>query len=275
MNEIRLISIIIPTYNSGKTIEACLESISIQTFKAFEVIIIDGLSTDETILNAKEFENKIALTISSAMDEGIYDAMNKGISLAKGEYLYFLGSDDTLFDNEVLHTIAKEIVNSDARIIYGNVKMKGNSHLVKNNTIYGGEFDLKRLLVHNIPHQAIFYHKSVFDQIGKYNINYQLFADHDFNLRAISKFELQYIDQIVANFNVGGSSTTLKDEKFEQDKIYNFINYFGKHIHKIEFAKVRYYIKEAALNRNSKVAPMMRVYCLMIYSKLKVQSLLK
>lgn len=273
LDESMLISIIIPTYNSSKTIEACLKCITMQTFKAFEVIIIDSVSKDGTLQIANSFRDE-RIKIYSAPDRGIYDAMNKGVSLAKGEYLYFLGSDDTLFDCDVLKKITTEIANSKPKIIYGNVKMKGDSHLVKNGTIYGGEFDLKRLMVHNIPHQAIFYHKSVFAQIGKYNITYQLFADHDFNLRAISKFEFQFTNQIIANFSVGGSSTTMKDVNFEQDKIYNFIKYFGRQIHKPAFVNVRYYIKEAALNMNSKLAPMMRIYCLLIYSKLKLQSLL-
>jgi glycosyltransferase involved in cell wall biosynthesis len=273
LSKIPFFSILIPTNNSAKTLQKCLENVINQTFTKFEILIIDGVSDDETLQICRAINDE-RIIINSEPDKGIYDAMNKGISLAKGEYLYFLGSDDTLFNQDVLQVISTEISKSKPQIIYGNVKMKGDSHLVKNNTIYGGEFDLKRLMVHNISHQAIFYHKSVFDQIGKYNINYQLFADHDFNLRAISKYKLQFIDQIIANFNVGGSSTTLKDERFEQEKIYNFIKYFGKQIHRKEFVNIRYYIKEAAINNKSKIAPMMRIYCSIIYLKLKLQSLL-
>ncbi|RZL34368.1 MAG: glycosyltransferase [Pedobacter sp.] len=268
-----LFSIIIPTYNSWSTIHACLQSIAIQNFKDFEVLILDNLSNDQTPAVVKEFNSKFLLYFFTQKDEGIYDAMNKGIARAKGEYLYFLGSDDTLFSNETLQIVANEIAVSQAKIIYGNVKMQGNSQLVNDGSIYGGEFDLKRLLEHNIPHQAIFYHESIFKHLDHYNIKYPLFADHDLNLRATSVYSFYYIPQIIANFTVGGSSTLLVDEQFKKDKIRNFVNYFSSKIHSKKFISLRYYIKEAAFNGNHKVSPILRAYCVLIYSKLKFQSL--
>ncbi|UKT64399.1 glycosyltransferase family 2 protein [Pedobacter mucosus] len=270
----QLFSLIIPTYNSSKTIRNCLKSIALQTFRNFEVLIIDALSTDQTLEIVKEFDNRISFDILSQSDTGIYDAMNKGIFKAKGDYLYFLGSDDTLFDPEVLQNVANQITLTNCKIIYGNVRMQGYNELVKDGTIYGGAFDLKRLLNFNIPHQAIFYHKTVFHIIGTYNLKYKIFADHDLNLRAIVKYKFRYIDQIVANFTVGGSSSVHMDENFEKDKIRNFVSYFASKIHTNKFIPLRYYIKEAAFNSTYKVNPIMRIYCMLIYSKLKLLSLI-
>lgn len=269
-----LFSIIIPTYNSSKTIRNCLESIACQTYNNLEIIIIDGKSTDQTLNIIAQFQNKMNLIILSEPDDGIYDAMNKGIINAKGNYLYFLGSDDTLYNSTVIQIVDNEISISNSKVIYGNVRMQGNSELVKDGTIYGGAFDLKRLLNFNIPHQGIFYHKTIFDTIGNYNLNYRIFADHDLNLRAIAKYDFQYVDQIIADFCVGGSSTTLQDKKFEKDKIRNFVKYFASKIHTTNFINLRYYIKEAAFTNTHKVAPLMRIYCMLIYSKLKIQSII-
>ncbi|MES2446444.1 MAG: glycosyltransferase family 2 protein [Bacteroidota bacterium] len=269
-----LFSIIIPTYSSSKTIEACLNSVQLQTFKNFEVIVIDGLSTDDTLQITKKFEDKLNLLIFTEKDNGIYDAMNKGILKANGDYLYFLGSDDTLFKNNILALVASEIAQNNAEIIYGNVKMIGKSNSAKNDLIYGNQFNLKRLIEHNIPHQAIFYHKKVFKTLGLYQTYYKLFADHDFNLKAFSIFKFHYIDLVIANFALGGSSSTENDDKFNQDKIRNFIAYYATKIHKNHFINIRYYLKEAALNAKHRVSFLMRIYCLMIYAKHKLKSLL-
>lgn len=234
---------------------------------------MDGVSTDATATIVQSFNDK-RISLLSEVDKGIYDAMNKGVEIAKGDYLLFLGSDDTLYNNEVLQLVANKIKLTNAMVIYGNVKMRGNSDLVKNGTIYGGEFDLKRLLIFNIPHQAIFYHQTVFKKIGNYNTKYKIFADHDFNLRAKAKFKFTYVEDIISNFTVGGASTTLTDKSFELDKIKNFTNYFLNQIHRKEFTEIRLYIIKAALNRKYKVAPLLRTYCLIIYAKLKLQSLI-
>ena len=104
-----LFSIIIPTFNAGKTLSFCLDSVLIQSFQDFEILIIDAVSSDNTMSIVEEYAAaNTAITWISEKDKGIYDAMNKSISLAKGEWLYFLGSDDKLYDAEVL----KKIMNS-------------------------------------------------------------------------------------------------------------------------------------------------------------------
>src|ERR1700722_16529958 len=101
-----LLSIIIPTYNSQNTILTALQSIVKQSFDDFEIIIVDGLSNDDTVTIVKNFQDD-RIKIISELDNGIYDAMNKGIDRAKGDWLYFLGSDDRLYNDTVLEDVNK------------------------------------------------------------------------------------------------------------------------------------------------------------------------
>ncbi|MDR2410857.1 MAG: glycosyltransferase, partial [Bacteroidales bacterium] len=85
-----VLSIIIPTYNSSKTINRCLDSILCQSYSNYEILVMDGLSSDNTLELVKAYNDR-RIQIYSGKDNGIYDAMNKGIALAKGEWLYFSG----------------------------------------------------------------------------------------------------------------------------------------------------------------------------------------
>src|SRR5246127_4505724 len=110
-------SVIIPTYNSAKTISQSIQSVLRQSFTGYEVLIIDGASTDDTLAITSAFNSERIKTISEK-DRGVYDAMNKGIKLAKGQWLYFLGSDDALYDDSVLEKIKGLILRHPAsRII--------------------------------------------------------------------------------------------------------------------------------------------------------------
>ena len=152
-----LFSIIIPTFNAGKTLSFCLDSVLIQSFQDFEILIIDAVSSDNTMSIVEEYAAaNTAITWISEKDKGIYDAMNKSISLAKGEWLYFLGSDDKLYDAEVLKKIMNSLnENHSLDVLYGNVSSNRLG-------IYDGEFNAGKIRLKNICHQAIFLRKTVF-----------------------------------------------------------------------------------------------------------------
>lgn len=201
-----LISIIIPTFNSANSIAETLQSIVTQTYKNIEVLVLDTVSNDATCEIVNSFRNNFSfIHLISEKDKGVYDAMNKGIELGKGDYLYFMGSDDVFYTNDTLENIfTKENLSFD--VIYGDVQFKNSKQ------IYSGESNLQKLVNDQISicHQAIFYAKRTFDVIGNYKLKYFIHADYDFNIRCFQNKELKikYINTIVAIFNETGLSGT-------------------------------------------------------------------
>ena len=194
-------SIIIPTFNSEKTLQEALNSVFSQRFTDFEIIIIDGMSGDNTITLIEENCRKDSrIRFVSEKDNGIYDAMNKGIDMTRGQWLYFLGSDDWISGDNVLQAVSDRLQDCKCDFFYGEVIMNG----VK----YDGPFTLEKLLIKNISHQAIFHRKQIFQKIGKYNTRYKLHADWEFNIRYFLEFyeDVQYNDIVIANFGKGGVS---------------------------------------------------------------------
>lgn len=221
-----LFSIIIPTFNSGRTLSTVLESILNQDFANFEVLIIDGVSKDDTLLVAKQF-NDPRVKVLSEPDSGAYNAMNKGVALAKGDWVYFLGSDDKLADNNVLQKVADATAMNNCELLYGNVKMVGEASWAEDDAIYDGSFTVDKLFTKNICHQAIFYKKEVFEKLGRFKEVYKVCADWDFNHRCFAGVRCQYIDVIVADFFAGGISTQKKTDKFtNEDFVLNLKEYY-------------------------------------------------
>ncbi len=223
-----LISIIIPSFNSGECIQKCLNSISMQTFKDYEIFIVDGQSKDNTIdIVNSNIEKDNRIHISSEKDNGTYDAMNKGIKRSKSEWLYFLGSDDELYDQDVLQKISDLLLSTSSDVVYGNVKVKGNAGWAADGAVYDGLFDTKKLLLRNICHQSIFYRKQfIIHHNILFNENYPVCADWDFNLRCWALGSFEYIPQTIAIFNAGGVSTKdIIEDDFGDDIIEKFITY--------------------------------------------------
>jgi glycosyltransferase involved in cell wall biosynthesis len=217
-----LFSIIIPTYNSANTLKRCLDSIVNQNFNSFEVLIIDGLSTDLTMTIVESY-NEDRFRIISELDKGIYDAMNKGIGLAKGEWIYFFGSDDFFHDSLVLQKVTEFISDSNVEVLYGNVisdKFQGR---------YDGIFDEYKILDKNICHQSIFYKRSVFEKLGVYNLKYKVCADWDFNMQWLLSPLITnlYADIIVADYADNGFSSKEYDT-FENEKTILYLVYGRK-----------------------------------------------
>lgn len=221
------LSIIIPTFNSEKVLAAAINSVVSQSFTDFELLIIDGLSTDNTLAIARSYADS-RIKIISEKDKGIYDAMNKGIERASGEWLYFLGSDDVLFDNEVLSKVfvTYQSQTSQADFVYANV-IWGDTGL-----IYDGEFDILKLYSQNICHQCIFAKKQLFLSKGLFVLKYPTLADYYFNLLCFTDHKIKkvYYNIIIARFALNGSSGVVKDVFMEEK-----YSLFEQHIKKISF----------------------------------------
>lgn len=194
-------------------------------------MIQDGVSSDNTIDIIKVFRDAnsaMDIKIYREQDKGPYDAMNKGIQKAKGEWFYFLGSDDELHDPNVLKSVMGNKETTAFKVLYGNVKVIGDAGWASNNAIYDGIFSLEKLLNRNICHQAIFYRATFAREVGDFNLNYVVCADWDYNMRCWSKTECKYLDLIIANFNAGGiSSTGRPDEYFSREVASNVLKYFN------------------------------------------------
>lgn len=205
-----LISIILVNYNSGECLVDAIDSIRIQNYKDFEFIVIDGNSTDgslDIIKTNKPFINQML----SEPDRGIYDAMNKGIKMAKGDWIYFLGADDQLFDEHILSKASSVLKSTKADVVYGNV-LKTPSQV-----LYDGRFNAFKMIYRNVCHQAIFYKKSLFDRIGLFDTKYQINADWEFNFKALlsGTIKFEYVPLTIAYFNEEGASGSREDQAYE------------------------------------------------------------
>lgn len=214
----KLLSIIIVTYNAEKFIRNAIESILANNSNDYELIIIDGASTDSTISILNEYKLHITHLISEK-DNGIYDAMNKGIGFATGDYIYFLGADD-IWCGDI--NLLKKTLIDNSKIYYGNVK------LYPTNKIYDGKFNLFKFMNRNICHQSIFYPRSVFENLN-FKVEYKLMADFILNIELWNsdKFKFNYIPQTIAIYNVEGASTMNVDNFFQKNAFQIIYRNFG------------------------------------------------
>ena len=219
VNKRPLITIITVVLNGAEMLEKAFKSVFSQSFVDFEYIVIDGGSTDGTIDIIKKYDGTIEYWVSEP-DNGVYDAMNKAIKVAKGKWLYFLGADDVLYDS--LTQISAELLHEDT-IYYGDVFRPGL------NRSYDGKFSAYKLASKNICHQAIFYPKRIF-QKHIFNQRYKVFADHEFNMRCWhdSEFKFCYCPLTIAIFNdIDGMSPTCQDVFFLADRNAMLKKYFS------------------------------------------------
>lgn len=201
-------SIIIPTYNSAAFLQAAIDSISYQTFEDYEIIFVDGVSKDATmqIVEGAKKSCRGKINYISEPDNGIYDAMNKGIDLATGEWLYFMGSDDKLYSTHVLAEIYREITTEPADLIYGNVTGETSlTHYIYNT--------VSKVLSHGIHHQSIFYKRAVFTACGKYDLFFKVAADYHLTVKAFVQpgIKTRYINLEIASYGESGFSSKTFD----------------------------------------------------------------
>ncbi len=228
------ISIITVVFNAVQTLEDTIKSVLGQTYDNLEFIIVDGGSNDGT-LDILKRNDSLKITFKSEPDKGIYDAMNKGIKIAKGEWIYFLGADDTFYNETVLEKVFSDSAIDSYDLMYGNVY----AHALKR--VYDGEFSKDRLLFQNISHQAIFYKKKVHNKVGYYNDKYKTFADWNLNIECFfhPEIKVKYIDIIIANFAAGGLGTSQPDLPFLRNYLFpkNLQMLHNKGINSLKYIK--------------------------------------
>lgn len=244
------VSVVTVCYNAEKFIEQAINSVLNQTYNNIEYLIIDGASKDSTVSKINKYRSKIAFFLSEP-DNGMYEAMNKGIKASTGEILYFLNSDDVFYDEYVIENVVKAFKkNSDVDLIYGPIIIK--DPLTNESFMKPHDYITKSFFIYNaICQQGIFYKADVFKKCGQFDTTYRIVGDYEWVLRAFYKYKVkrQYYESIIAIFRDGGISNSdefsnlhiterqrvMKDyfSKFSVYK-YNFILFSRRMLKKLE-----------------------------------------
>lgn len=201
------ISIITVNRDNKNGIEQTFDSVAKQTFQGFEYIVVDGASTDGSVDVIKD--NARVNSWLSEPDSGVYDAMNKGINLANGDYLLFLNSGDFLYQDDVLEKVVRDL--NGAEIIYGNLHFADSeeSHVYH----YPDRLTFSFMYEFSLGHPATFIRRDLFDRYGLYDTQYTIVADWAFFVWVICKENVstKYISDVISTFDMSGMSSDPKN----------------------------------------------------------------
>lgn len=215
-----VISIITATYNSSQTINNCITSVYDQTWKDIEHIIIDGASTDNTLEIAQSIPNRITKVISEP-DQGIYDAMNKGIRHATGDIIGILNSDDLYQNSQVLEKIAKFFITKEVDCVHADL------YYVKQN-------DINQIVRHwktcdYVPeafkrgwhpaHPTFFIRREIYEKYGLFNLDFALAADFELMLRFLERYKISsaYLCEPIVRMRLGGATSKSLKNIYKQN----------------------------------------------------------
>lgn len=202
------ISLIIATYNAGKTLEGCLRSIVKQITPDIELIIIDGASKDNTLKIINDYRQYISYFVSER-DRGIYDAWNKGIKASHGKWIMFLGADDRLLKGsfKVYLDFLSSHETSGIDIICGKCRYTNSKGKLLG--IKGEPYNYKKMRKYmDISHGSSLHNRKLFDEIGHFDISYKICADYDFLIR--KPLKSLFIDRPLIEMETGGMSFSTK-----------------------------------------------------------------
>ncbi len=206
------ITIITTAWNRGKTIRDTMLSVLAQSYQDFEHIIVDGNSSDDTLSIIKELEPLYngRLRYISEPDNGIYDAMNKGLRLASGDVIGTLNSDDFFSSDDILQTVADSFADVDA--IYGDV------HYIRGNNVHDGvryyssrRFRRWMMCMGFMPaHPSFYCRKEIYDKFGHFDLDFKIASDFELTLRFIylHNIRTRYIRKNFVTMRIGGASTS-------------------------------------------------------------------
>lgn len=203
------ISIITATYNSSKTIIDTLKSLEQQTYSNIEYIIIDGASKDNTLDIIKKYSTKVSKIISEP-DKGIYDALNKGISNATGDFVGFLHSDDILAYPNAIEDIVTILINEQPQAIYADLEYvsKENTANVVRRWV-SGDYKHSNLKKGWMPlHPTFYMRRELYEELGSFDLDFKISADYDSLLRYLwlNNITVSYLPKVITKMRIGGES---------------------------------------------------------------------
>lgn len=207
------ISVITINYNNAEGLYKTVASVVGQVGLEFEYLVVDGGSTDNSLSRIAEFRDKISVLVSEK-DKGIYDAQNKGMALASGEYLLFLNSGDFLCTPDVLKTAVDMKLDKD--IVYGNMIINWGPN--KTLGLMPDSITKEHLFSDTLWHPVSFIRRELFERYGHYDLSYSMVADYEFFVRTIigKQVSTKHIPLTVCEFNTGGLSSDPKKKDLER-----------------------------------------------------------
>ena len=233
-----LISIITPSFNKGEFIEETIESIQNQTYTNIEHIIMDGLSSDQTISILKKYEKKISWI--SKKDSGQTDAINKGLIRSQGVILAYLNADDTYLPNTIETIVNYFSSHPDIDLVYGDIihinEKSEEIEYIKTGQIQFLDYLCGRFY---LPQPTIFFRRNVFEKLGLFDINLDLAMDLDYWITVLSECRVDYIPQYLAKARIypDAKSSALK-YRYLKERIYILNKFFSDPKNKQKYSKV-------------------------------------
>jgi glycosyltransferase involved in cell wall biosynthesis len=197
-----LVSVITVVFNGAKHLEEAIVAVASQTYPNIEHIVIDGGSTDGTVDILRQYDDKIGYWMSEP-DEGLYDAMNKGVALVEDpeSYILFANADDSLYAPDAISRAM--LLGQGADLVYGKMVLSDEQI----SGVIGREVQLEDLAMQTLCHPATFVRKKVFDRVGEFDTSYKIAADYDHIVRCFTApVSTQFVDVIVARMRMGGLS---------------------------------------------------------------------
>lgn len=202
------ISIITVCYNSAATVEDTIRSVASQTYCDIEYIVVDGHSHDATVDIIKKYPETVSQWISEP-DKGLYDAMNKGIAMATGDYIGILNSDDTFHETKTIEKIAAFLQSNPVDACTGDILQHRNGKTIRRYS--SKRWNPEKLKIGFMPpHPAVFFKRKLFDDLGVYILGYKIAADYELIIRYFLKHKItwKYSGVITTSMATGGASSS-------------------------------------------------------------------
>ncbi len=201
-----MLSLVIPVFNARSTLQACLDSCFAQTYQAMEIIVIDGGSTDGSITLIEACQARLAFW-ATAPDGGIYDAWNKGLRQASGEWIAFMGADDAWSAPTSVEKLMSLACFPAVNLVTARLQKLAHAGVGAEN--FGEPWSTRGMRSRMIvAHAGMPHHRSLFDKFGPFDTDFKIAGDYDFLLRAATEIRAAHLNETVAQMGGGGVSST-------------------------------------------------------------------